>query len=98
MSTSNVCIYGELGQNALYISCFVRIIKYWCKATFSENCITIYIHKQDFVRQIWLFSRLSLSRKCKCKAISQIKKKRALVMFTLNDGTTHYVRQMSFII
>ena len=38
-STSNMAVYGELGRYPLYISRYVRIIKYWTKVVQTENII-----------------------------------------------------------
>ena len=38
-STSNMAVYGELGRFPLYISRYVRVIKYWIKLMKSDNVL-----------------------------------------------------------
>ena len=38
-STSNMAVYGELGRFLLYISRYVRLIKYWIKVMKSDNVL-----------------------------------------------------------
>ena len=38
-STSNAGIYGELARYPLYISRYIRILKYWFKLLYTDNCI-----------------------------------------------------------
>jgi len=38
-STSTAGVYGELGRFPLYITRYVRIIKYWCKICNSDNIL-----------------------------------------------------------
>ena len=45
LSTSNVGIYGELCRYPLYISRYVRIIKYWCKIVNTNNILLSTVYK-----------------------------------------------------
>jgi hypothetical protein len=45
LSTSNDGVYGELCRYPLYISRFVRIIKYWCKIVHTDNIIMKTLYK-----------------------------------------------------
>ena len=50
LSTSNAGVYGELCRYPLYISRYVRIIRYWLKLLYSSNIIlqTVYeISRED---------------------------------------------------
>ena len=38
-STSNMAVYGELDRFPLYISRYVRVIKYWIKLMKSDNVL-----------------------------------------------------------
>ena len=46
-NTSSMSVYGELGRYPLYISRYVRIIKYWCKVATSENIIVKTVYNQS---------------------------------------------------
>jgi hypothetical protein len=51
---STAGVYGELGRYPLYITRYMRILKYWFKVTNSENCIlrTIYnVAKSDLLNK-----------------------------------------------
>ena len=39
LSTSNVGVYGDLGRYPLYISRYVRMLKYWFKLLYTDNCV-----------------------------------------------------------
>ena len=39
VNTSSSSVYGELGRYPLYISRYMRIIKYWCKVSNSDTII-----------------------------------------------------------
>jgi len=39
LSCSNASVYGELGRYPLYISRYVRMVKYWCKIKKSDNIL-----------------------------------------------------------
>ena len=45
-STCTVAVYAELGRYPLYITRFVRIIKYWCKIIHSTNKIVVSLYDQ----------------------------------------------------
>jgi len=45
-STSTPGVYGELGRYPLYVTRFVKIIKYWCKLINSDNIILQCVYKQ----------------------------------------------------
>ena len=45
-NSCNATIYGELGRYPLYISRYVRIIKYWFKVVNSENILIASVYKQ----------------------------------------------------
>ena len=32
-------VYGELGHYPLFINCYARIVKYWCKIVESDNIL-----------------------------------------------------------
>ena len=46
LNTCTAGIYGELGRYPLYISRYVRIIKYWCKVVNSDNIIIKKLYEQ----------------------------------------------------
>lgn len=48
-STPNVAVYGELGRYPLYISRFVRIIKYWFKVLNSDNIIIKKVYQMSYI-------------------------------------------------
>jgi hypothetical protein len=58
-STCNMGVYGELGRVPLYISRYVRIIKYWCKIVQSGNIIiqrlyeTMLDHDNNAIVKTW---------------------------------------------
>ena len=46
LNTCTAGVYGELGRYPLYISRYVRIIKYWCKVVNSDNIIIKKLYEQ----------------------------------------------------
>ena len=44
-STSTMGVYGELGRYPLYITRYLRILKYWIKLLNTENIILKYVYK-----------------------------------------------------
>ena len=47
-STNSMAVYGELGRYPLYISRYIKIIKYWYKLLDTKNIILKTIYKQAF--------------------------------------------------
>ena len=47
MSTCNAGVYGDLGRYPLYITRYIRIIKYWCKLLNTDNIIMKTIYRQS---------------------------------------------------
>ena len=39
MSMSNVSVYRDLGRYRLYIRRYVRMLKYWFKRLYTDNCV-----------------------------------------------------------
>ena len=39
LSTSNAGVYGELGRYPIYICRFARIVKYWFKVIYTDDCV-----------------------------------------------------------
>ena len=46
LNTCTAGVYGELGRYPLYISQYVRIIKYWCKVLNTDNIIIQKLYEQ----------------------------------------------------
>ncbi|MCG8035193.1 MAG: hypothetical protein JAZ03_23855 [Candidatus Thiodiazotropha taylori] len=46
LNTCTAGVYGELGRYPLYISRYVRIVKYWCKVLNSDNIIIKKLYEQ----------------------------------------------------
>ena len=60
-STSSMAVYGELGRYTLYVSRYMKIIKYWCKLLDTKNIIlkTIYAQAlQDCIKgkRNWVYN------------------------------------------
>lgn len=45
-STSTFGVYGELGRYPLYVTRYIRIIKYWCKLIITDNIILQTVYNQ----------------------------------------------------
>lgn len=48
-NTSSMSVYGELGRYPLYISRYVRIIKYWFKVANSDNIIVQKVYNESVI-------------------------------------------------
>lgn len=65
LSTSNAGIYGELARYPLYISRYLRILKYWFKLLHTDNCIlktVLEVTKMDCYmgKKNWLYNIMEL--------------------------------------
>lgn len=61
INTCTAGVYGELGRYPLYITRYVRIVKYWCKVLNSDNILIQKLYEQGLHdcnrgRKNWVFN------------------------------------------
>ena len=49
LSASNAATYGELGRFPLYICRYTKILKYWFKILYSNNCILRTVYNVQYI-------------------------------------------------
>ena len=47
LSCNNASVYDELGRYPLYVSRYVRMVKYWCKIQNSENILINHLYNES---------------------------------------------------